>query len=121
VTKSNEAINPRDAAELLALRLRAKKSQSQLARELGIGRIHVGRIERGLRGTTPDIYLRWHRACGEPLAAIKVEGDLADLVALLTLLPEGQRHDVARIARSWPNVPERDRIRILGNIEPFED
>jgi transcriptional regulator with XRE-family HTH domain len=55
------------APELKIARLKAGKTQAQLAEQLDLGKSSISQIESGTRETTTDVVERWLAACAHTM------------------------------------------------------
>jgi transcriptional regulator with XRE-family HTH domain len=110
------------AKQLHDARAEAGLTQEELGIRLGIGRTHVGRIEKGLRSPRMPLIRSWLKECGYVLETLSPGSpDLAAALAdTLAELPEHELVQALRILRAWPRLRDEARNAILGIVTAYE-
>lgn len=110
------------AARLRELRKEAGLTQDQLADRLGVSRVQVSRIERGISSTPMETILAWHSACGYRVSSIglKAEQLMTDLTLAFQTMGEDDVRHLVRLARVWRKLTPSDRNVLAAIIGTHE-
>jgi transcriptional regulator with XRE-family HTH domain len=102
-------------AQLRALRVAAKKTQTALAAEIDVDQSLISNVERGTRATTTDVLERWVQVCNSAI----VFADADDPLVGARALPPPDLGLLARLASALGDArddPYRKAV-IMGAIE----
>ena len=111
-----------EPTELRNLRVRAGLSQEAMAKKLGVSRVQISRIERGISSTPVETIVAWHRACGYRLEAVGLanEAESEALARALSKLDGEDLREVLRVATVWPTFTLTERAVIRAFVESHE-
>lgn len=113
-------------SKLEGLRVAAGLTQDQMAELMGwTGKrsgAHVGRVERGARGTTPDMIERWIEVTGHDVYLVP-RGRTLDVEHAVAVLSHAGPEATAlllRLARAYPHMLPNERARLAADVDHVE-
>lgn len=111
-----------EPSELRSLRQKAGLSQADMAAKIGLSRVQVSRIERGVSSTPVETVIAWHRACGYRLESVGLahEPDSEALATALSRLDRDEVRVVVRFAGVLPRLTPTERAVVRALVEGHE-
>lgn len=122
MAKTEPAPDASTARKLFDARKAAKLTQDQLAAQLGLTRVQVGRIEKGTRGTGYDVVERWMQICGSAADTLAIGhgARTGELAAALERITDRDLDLVVRLMRVLPKVDVVQRNMLTLIVEAHE-